>query len=568
MSELLDQDRAERLARANMSPRYCRLEHLGSWAIGTQYKGRPSFWDGTVPLWEREPCIVYPIVRMAAESNCDLVLGEGRFPSFHVEIDDSIGKGEAEDTDKSERDEYTLDSFLDDYHEQARFYAAARDAFLDGQSCGTAVLFQGVRNGRPFCETIPAKWCTPSFGANGELSAVEISYPYLDEYRRASDGKWAVRAMVYRRVIDTERDTEFFPIEAAESEIEPDAWRANPAKSATHNLGFVPCVWYAFNRGTQPVNVIDGRAIHQWVTDEIQAHDIARSQWHRGALYSEPYRYEVGVKPGYNPTGSGRVALVPTTEHGGATSPNNPMRGAFVDPEQEGKQGARKQGPGYWGQYPTGATVDQLVYPGDALKVQQDNCADLRIKLQEALAVVFLDPENIKFAATTSGKALEAIKQKQLDRCDTYREDLRDNLLVPAVKQQLKIAQKLQGGLKVPGVDEALTLMSGITDPVIEVKWGNYFKPDPLEQQQILGMVVEAVTAGLITKKAAVEKIAPIFGIEDVESLLEELKKEADENAVNQDAALENAALAFHNGQNSSGNRRSGGAEPTATPEG
>ena len=80
-------------------------------------------------------------------------------------------------------------------------------------------------------------------------------------------------------------------------------------------------------------------------------------------------------------------------------------------------------------------------------------------------------------------------------------------------------------------------------------------------------MVVEAVTAGLITKKAAVEKIAPIFGIEDVESLLEELKKEADENAVNQDAALENAALAFHNGQNPSGNRRSSGAEPTATPE-
>jgi len=121
----------------------------------------------------------------------------------------------------------------------------------------------------------------------------------------------------------------------------------------------------------------------------------------------------------------------------------------------------RKKGPGYVWRYPNTETrVEYLTVPATALKVLDENARDLRIKLQEALGVVFLDPENIKFAATTSGKALEAIKQKQIDRCDQYRDDLTDNFLLPTLDMQLRIAHKLGAGLRVPGIDKVQAMLA------------------------------------------------------------------------------------------------------------
>jgi hypothetical protein len=64
--------------------------------------------------------------------------------------------------------------------------------------------------------------------------------------------------------------------------------------------------------------------------------------------------------------------------------------------------------------------------------------------------------------------------------------------------------------------------------PTITVKWGHYFQPDPAEQKQIVELVKAALDAKSITKRMAVEKLAPIFGIENVEAALEEIEEEAD----------------------------------------
>lgn len=532
-----------------MSPRYCELERLQSWADGTQYQGRPDWFSQSVPLWERAPCIVYPVVRIASQSNCDLVLGEGRFPTFGIEVETTSKRSEGTEDETSpdadEKPERALEDFLSDWHKLAKFRSVSRELFQSAQECGTGVLLQGVRRGLPFAESLPAKWCNPTWSDDdGELLEVEILYPYLERYR--SGGKWEVRAMVYRRLITRQRDIVYFPAEGQDSDVDIE-WRENPKASAAHNLGFVPIVWYAHMRGCQPVNVIDGQAIHATVTDEIQAHDIARSQWHRGALYSEPQRYEIGVTKGYNPTGEGRTALVPTTEFGGPSSPNNPIRGGFIDPTPAQK--ARLSGPGHVWQYESPETkVGAIVYPSDALKAQQDNCSDLKLKIQESMAVVFLDPDNIKFAATTSGKALEAIKQKQIDRCDLYRDDLTDNYFTPALLMQLRIARKLGEGVKIEDVSEVLGYLGSeeLSVPQVCVKWGNYFKPDPDEQQKIVTMTRDCLDAGLISKRVAVEQVAPIFGVEDIESLLSEIEKESQEQASAEDDSLMRQAEAYH----------------------
>lgn len=522
-SQLAGYSDAIKRVRANKSPRYHRLEELESWVTCTQYAGRCSWWDDSKPQWERAPCIVYPIVRMAISSNVDLMLGERAFPRFVF----------TEDNGEEEEGSGSIEESLADLHKISRFRTVCREAFETAQGTGTVCAIYGVRNGRPFGDIVPAKWCEPEFEAGFRVKRLVIQYPYLDE-RQRQDGSWEVVAMVYRRVIDDSRDIAYKPAEAPEDGATKIKWVEDPDRTTTHGLGFCPVVWYPFMRGSVAVNVIDGKAVQRGITDEIQAHDIARSQWHTNALFSTPQPIEIGVSPEHNPTGdTGRTAVIPTTEHGGDPHPDgNPVRGAFVAGPRSGP--ARKKGMGHVWRYPdTDTEVKYLEVSGGALDAQKDNVADLRIKLQEALAVVFLDPENIKFAATTSGKALEAIKQKQFDRVDQFREDFRDGFLIPSLEMQIRIAQKVE--LKIPGNDVLRKVNPDDIEFGCDVQWGSYTAPDFAEQKQIVELIQLSLGGGngtaLIDLKTALQKLqdADLFEIADIDEMVSMLEKAAEE---------------------------------------
>jgi hypothetical protein len=445
-----------KLIEANTSPRYKRIEWLENWVTGTQYNGLECDWfNDKAPLWERRPCIVYPAVSLAIESYVDLIFGESRFPAFTS----LPGEDEADDeAGLAEEDSKVLDRFISKHHDLCAFPTYCRDGLRAAMGAGTAVGIHGHRNGKPFAQLVPSKWCTPVLDGDGKVVSLEIRYPYVDEYKNQR-GEWAVRVRIFRRVIDATSDVTFLPAEAHEDGREPTHWTPDATKSVSHHLGFCPVVWYPFMKGPQIVNEIDGKAVHALTTDEIHQHDIARSQWHRCALLSEPQIVETGVTPGHNPTGEGRPAMVPSSEFGGMPGPNNPIRGGYLTGDVIG--GARKKGPGYVWSYPDKDTkVEAVTFSKDALEAQHVNVSDLRLKVQEALCVVFLDPENIKFAATTSGKALEAIKQKQIDRCGQYRDDVRDGFLLPSVDMQLRIAQRVGANLKVPLIAKALPVLA------------------------------------------------------------------------------------------------------------
>jgi hypothetical protein len=458
MQQFEGAEEAQKAVEANTSPRYKRLEALERYVTGRQYDGLKSWWDDSVPLWERAPCIVYPVTQIAIQSNTDLVLGEGRYPSFSAKP----GEDEAEDdSGTDEKSAEDIDRYLTEYHRLSRFKAHCRDAFSAAQGCGTAAAIHGARDGIPFANLIPAKWGTPDLGLHGEVLELEIRYPYLDEYKKP-DGKWAVRAKLYRRVITTTQDITFLPADADRNGMEP-VWRQDPERTLSHSFGFCPVIWYPFMKGCQPVNVIDGQAIQANLTDEIRQHDIAISQRHRGALFSEPQDVEIGVDPGYNPTALGRTPAIVSTEKGGAAGPGNPVTGGYGSGTG---QPARKKGPGYVWQYPNPDTkVQRLVYPGDALKAQDDNARDLRVKLMQSLAVVILDHESVQGIRQLSGKALEAIKQMQLDRCDQFRDDVRDGFLLPSIDMQLRISQKLGKTLRVSGIDKMVRALAKFQQP-------------------------------------------------------------------------------------------------------
>jgi hypothetical protein len=484
------------------SARAKRLANLERYVAGTQYEGLPDWFSDTKPLWERAPCIVYPIVKAAIDSNSDLLLGDGRFPAARV---DGLSGDEAEKFEKA----------TSKVSQQARLKAASREVFAAGQGCGTACAVFGLRSGRLFIDTLLARWCEPTLAPDGSVLSIEVKYPYLAIERIEGTETWVCK--LYRRTIDATADTTYKPVTVRADAQEPTFTIDEEVK---HGFGFCPVLWFPHLKGCAAINDFDGRAIHEHLTDEIRAHDFALSQRHRAALYAgDPQWTEIGVEQGYNPTASARKAEVP---------------GAWVSEGPNPSSKARKKSPGTVWQY-TGKNpevkVELHTLPGDALTALDNHAKDLRSKLSESLGVVFLDLEALPNESRLSGRALESAKARQLDRVNYYRSDFGDKFILPALGMLLRIAIKT--GLKIEGLDQVKTLAKDETwswhAPPIDLVWGEYFKPNGEEEFMIMQAVEKAKTAGIATDRILVERVKNLLGIRDVDSYMLELKKHQDE---------------------------------------
>lgn len=547
---------ALKVAKKHRSPRFNKLDQLERFVATTQYEGLPNWYDDGVPLWERAPCIAYPVVQAAIASNVDLLLGEQSFPAVsafsHVNDDEEL-----EDEKLAENLEW-VDRGLGELIQKARLKAASREAYAHAQSCRTAVSVFGARNGKLFVDSLKAKWCTPELDSEGNVLSVEIRYPYIDRQKNA-EGKWKAVCKLYRRVIDGQRDVTFVPVVAPEDGQEPKSWTEDAQLSVNHGLGFCPVVWYAYRKGCSAVNEIDGHALHEHCLDEIVAHDLALSQRHSAALFvGQPQICEYGVPPGYNPTEEGNKADLLTSVGGGNMLPNGAIQqgdtvtGRWVTGRAGG--GARKKGPGYVWQYPDkqSCEVEMLELSGDALKALDEHAHDLRTKIAESLQVVFLDPEHVKFAATVSGKALRTLRERQYSHCDQDREDFGEGWLLPALRMCLRVIAKVGvekvklrfAGQLFKALNELKksTTSQGESDtyergatvdetdvPELDLKWPDHFMPGPQEELYTVQAVMAA--AAEVPQRYRLQKLAPIFGIDNVDIAMDELAEEKEAKA-------------------------------------
>jgi hypothetical protein len=530
MQDVPEYNRALQIYEKNLSLRAKRLQGLESYVDGTQYAGLPDWFSDTKPLWERAPCIVYPIVKNAIDSNGDLLLGQGRFP---------IATVEGLEGDNASTFEKVVARII----KQARLPAVSRVVFEAAQGAGSACAIFGVRGGRLFIDTMRAAWCS-LLAADGSVRHLEIRYPYITVIETAHGRKAVCR--LFRRVIDDKTDVTYFPVDALEDGREPKNWTVDV--EVKHSLGFCPVVWYAHMRGCPIHGDVDGKAIHERLTDEIRAHDFALSQRHRAALYAgDPQWTEIGVQPGYNPTATGRRAEVPASITG---RPGERAHAAYVSgPPTHSK--ARKKSPGTVWQYEDKETKVQLhALPGDALKALDDHANDLRSKLSEGLGVVFLDLDKLPSESRLSGRGLEVLKARQLDRVDNYRDDFGDRFLIPALGMLLRIAIRV--GLAIDGLD-VIARIAKASDwswhfPSLLLMWGSYYRASGEEEELIVRALVQAKDAGLATQRVCVEKLRGILDVKDIDSYLAELKKEIEANekkaaeAAKAEAALKSPA--------------------------
>ena len=464
---ILNLELAQAAVRKHDTPRLVRLDNLERFVEGTQYEGLPDFWTAIkVPLLERAPAIVDPVADDAIQSFIDLILGEHRFPDFEIKgIDpDALGK----------------------LFRRSRFRAAAKQMLAAGLKCGTAATVFGIRAGKPFVDGIPAKWSTPEFDPKtGCVSKLTIRYAYVEEYKEA--GEWKARALLFKRVIDATHDTTFLPIPAQLTGDIEEQWTADPGATFAHGHPRCPVIWWPVMAEQSIVGHIDGHAIHETQLDEIFAHDMALSQLARATYFAgDPQIWETGVEVGYNPSPGGRAVTTPASPTGGPArkgEKNGGASGVYV----EKAANVRVKSPGGVWQYERDETkVGMLTLPEGALKGIENTCDKLRTMLCDAMAYVPLDPDKLP-DGLISGKALEALRMRQIGRCDTLRDDFCDGWLVPAIIMLAMVTKT----------------SANLIDEDINIEWPPYFLPSSEERANTVDKETAATDAAMAVVPSA-----------------------------------------------------------------
>jgi hypothetical protein len=544
MPKLSDAELNARLI-AGQSPRFRRIGQLQSYYDGTAYAGRvPYMAQSDVPVLERAPVIVYPIVESACKSYASLCLGDGKFPVFSTgtseddqALDPTFGLGDDESK--------LFDSVTRKIVEQSRLAAVSQQVFQSALTASSACVVVSLNRGQFRLTQLDVKACTPTFNAQNpdELDSLEVTYRYVEDRWEASTATWVKAVMVYRRVIDRIADTTFVPVEVASQTDYPLPGTPDKTKTVAHGFGFCPVVWYALLQPAADAMTMDGTAIHASVLDQIDAINLALSARHRAAIYSsDPQLWETGVDANTNVGAQGRTAI-PTKKDDGW--------GNALYPKV--RSGARKKGVGQVWQYENpDSKIGQLVLPGDALQAIADHIADLRSKICEALGVVFIDPATLRGTADISGKALAVIYANQIARCNQYREDFGRRFLLRALSVMFRIVTVVTSGIYLAGIDKMRPVLArfatpqGWFDPSIQLKWGEYFEVSDVDEATRVATTIAAFQGSLITDESALQHIKPIFGIDNVTQYLatlqaQRVQKQADALAIAQATAAATA---------------------------
>lgn len=564
-------DKAYRTAQKYLTPRFRQLDKLERYVAGTQYEGRVAWLDpnGEVPMLDRAPCVRDRSADQAIESFCSLLVGDERWPeitSRPEETDqgfDAIVKLSDDESD-------TLDRGIKAIVKHSKLKRAATEALRYGMECGTAVSIYGVRNGRLVVDNTLAKWCLTEadsnggihteFDVDGNVTRLVLQYPYLERFWDAEVQKWAVRAMLFRRVIDAQGDTTMLPMVAPESgePVRDGAWKPDPKRTTLHGYGFCPVVWYCFDKRETTVAECDGRAIHQGLLSEIDSLCRSQSQHHRAALYAgDPQFVETGVDEDHNPAPMGQQpsTMQAYPDEDPAAGHRDWLTGPPVSTS------GRKKGPGVVWRYPTDTSkVEILTLPGDALDSVAKDREDLRHVVAEAMEWVRLDPANLRGNLSSaafsnmSGAAIRLLLSTQLNRAAKLRGDFRDGWLLPTMSMLLRVVlhHSKGGGLYLPGAEKIAAVAAKFLlavgpqndnagdrrwfAPDFTLQWPEFIPRTPEEWKVVAEQVRADHKEGLITTATAVKKLQQFYGIEDVDAYLEELSAEADEK---QERAME-----------------------------
>lgn len=533
----LNPNEVQRLLDAGKSPRAWSLSRFQAYYDGKAYAGRASWWNDAVPLQERAPCIVYPSVRIAIDSNVAFAMGEGKFPQvLSLSSEDDSAFDDALGLKKTESD--IVDAFNRKLIQAARLETVFRQAAKLAQASKSVALVLSFRKGLPCADLVPSFISTPTFDPADPDTVIklEIRYRYTENYLDASTGTWKPQVREYLRIIDAVADTTYLPVVIQEL---TDTGPVTPDKAQTflHGFGFCPVRWYAHMKSVNAAGSYDGVALHEVACSQVEALDFSLSQRHRAALYcGDPQLTATGVESDDGFAGQGRSAQQPMLPADMA-NPAAKQWGAALEGNQT-RPGIRK-GPGeLWRTANPDAKFQLLTLPADALEAISKNATDLRSLLCDSLGVVMIDPSTITGGGDLSGRTLAFVFSKQINAVSMFREDFGRKCILPVICMFYRMLLAKQTGVYLAGLKKVLPILArfnvavaGVAglvwfDPSLSLKWGDFFEPSDVDESTRCATALSSYAAGIITLKSAIEHIRAVFAIGDVGQYADTLAKE------------------------------------------
>lgn len=459
---------AEKLMRAGESVRFWRINRAELLWNGDAYDDRPSFWDTEYPLRDRAPAVQSQIVRTAGRRLVSLVFGERAFPKVKAE-------GIAFGVSLSEDERAALQALTDEVIRVATIKRRMREILTDGLRAGTTVSVQSIRAGRPCSDTIPAKWCTPTFAEDGKtLTRLVV------EYKFPRDGRW----FLHRREISPPRDVTYEPVEVAALDHAPIDWSR---VAIAHDIpcAFVAAVWHRnMVESIETSTDIDGHPLAAGLEDEIGALDLELSQLYRNALYNgDPQMVRIGLDAQPN-LPMGRTAEA--TSAFGLPIPSRP---------------AVKKSVGNAWDLPAGGDAKLVESTGAGSTIIGNAVAELRRVIVDALGVVLADPAQLG-TGELSARALSMLMAPMLATADDLRVEYGDTLLA-ILDQLLRLCAMTPGRIELATLEAARGALGKLfayrSDGAavwmrapLALKWGEFFEPSWSELSAALDVARKA----------------------------------------------------------------------------
>lgn len=557
---------ADGIVRGGESKRFWELDKLERYYKGTQYVGMPSWWDKSVPLQQRAPCIIYPLPRAACEQATRFTFGEGKFPDVRF-----VGRDPTQDPDAADDvieglqlalnldEAKTLDELYRGILTQSGLKLVMRELLRRGLAMRTAVCVVTLRDGELCFEPLNAKYCTAQWADSHAKRLASICCRYKYPVEEPDDrGKLVTNWYWYRRDITTEADVCYLPAPVAKDGSEPE-WRINEARTVVHQLGFVPAKWMP-NLPQMDIGDEDGFALIDGLEKEIDGLNFALSVRHRGALYyGTPQYTETGVAEGDGPA----AQIVPTRR-----IETLPTQGGGQMSFDAGPIAVRASGPDVvWSYQADSAKIGIMEQTGSASRAVTEHVADLRARILEAISVVLVDPAIVSGKAETSAKALQLLHQPLLALVDDLREcwgsHFRDLLglalrlvlrtietggvvYLPHARRAAKVLSRFDRIVAVDEQSPGRPVVRRWFQPQMSLLWGDHFPATNTDVKEAVAAVAQARAFAskpeerdpIISQKTAVRYVATYFGVNDLDA---EMKAIVDEKTAAHDVAQRRA---------------------------
>lgn len=549
----------KRIRRLGGTRRFWEIDKLERYYAGNQHDGKPSWWDGEVPARERHPCVLSGLPKAAVEQAVRFTLGEGKFPQLRFEGSEEKRAIAGIDLSLSVEEAETLDRLWSEISKQIKIKLVFREALRRGLATRTCCGVFSIRDGELSVELFNSKHCEITWETGFKKAPKSLECRYIFPREELENGNPKEVWYWYRRVINAQSDIVYNEVRVEDGD-EPK-WTVNPELSADHNSGMCPVFWWG-NLPRMDVKDDDGVALIDGCEDEIDAIDYALSVRHTGAfVYGSPQAWETGVVDGKGPDNTGRTAG--TIDYFNTIGPDGTPAG--IKGFRSNEKPARKRSAfTNWTYEDIEVKVGLLETNGGAEKMVTAHITDLRARLLEAIQVVLLDPSSVAGNSDMSAKLLELMYAPLLALVDDLRECWGDHLraFCSQLFRFLSHHHKAGSTIFLSSLDEAAPILErfnvqlaagGVTwlPPESNLSWGDYFAPTAADIREAVELARSArggKTAGdkndsegepLITRKRAVEYIAPYFGIENVDAELEELDEEREEKRAEEEERAE-----------------------------